>query len=193
MTLDLWEEIRIVPRALMIGVVSILLGGSVLADEASGKPEKLLSLMTLLPADDEIPGWKRSEKLLRASTEEELYRIFNGGASLFTQHGFRSFVGQSYKGPKGRELEVHIFDQGTPQTADGLYENPYAKPSRLKEVADLGEKARIDMTPLFATGVDFIQKGFFVRVVVQDKTDDGQNTALSFSRFISRRIKEAKE
>ena len=179
---------KIALHGLVILAFSTLLAGSALADQASDKPEKLLGLMILLPADDEIAGWKRSEKLLRASNEEELYRIFNGGASLYTQHGFRSFVGQSYNGPKGTELEVYIFDQRTPQTAEDLYENPYTKPSRMKEIADLGKKARVDMTPLFAYGVDFIQKGFFVRVVIQDKTEEGLNTALLFARSISKKI-----
>jgi hypothetical protein len=56
------------------------------AGQASERPEKVLGLMILLPADDEIPGWKRSEKTLRASKQEDLYRIFNGGASLYTRH-----------------------------------------------------------------------------------------------------------
>jgi hypothetical protein len=174
---------------LLLFVFSVPFFGFAWPDQVSERPEKLLGLMILLPADDEIPGWKRSEKLLRASNEEELYRIFNGGASLYTQHGFHSFVGQSYKGPKGTELEAYIFDQGTPQTAEDLYENPYTKPSRMKEIADLGKKARVDMTPLFAYGVDFIQKGFFVRVVIQDKTEEGLNVAISFARSVSRRIK----
>jgi hypothetical protein len=180
-------------HALLILAISILPAGPALTGQISEGPEKLLGLMTLLPEDDEIAGWKRSEKLLRASNEEELYRIFNGGASLYTQHGFRSFVGQSYKGPKGTELEVYIFDQGTSTTADDLYENPYTKPTRMKELTDLGEKARIDMTPLFASGVDFIQKGFFVRVMIQDKAEEGLNAALSFARSISRRIKGVTE
>jgi len=145
--------------------------------------------MALLPGDDEIPGWKRSERFLRASNEEELYRVFNGGASLYIRHGFRSYVGQTYDGPKGIELEVYIFDQGTPQNAGDLFENPYAKPSQKKDIAHLGEKARIDTTPLFCYGVDFIQKGFFVRVIIQDKTEEGLNVAISFARFISDRIK----
>ena len=179
---------RIALQGLMVLAGLVLLAGAPVAEEAPGNREKLLCLMTLLPADDEIPGWKRSEKLLRASNEEELYRIFNGGASLYIQHGFRSFVGQSYKAAKGTELEVYIFDQGTPQTAGDLYEDPYTKPSRMKEIAGLGNRARIDMTPLFAHGVDFIQKGFFVRVVIQDKTEEGLNTAVSFARLLAKKI-----
>jgi len=170
-------------------ILVILFWGSVRADQVSEGAEKLLGAMTFLPADDEIPGWKRSEKILRASNEEELYKIFNGGASLYIQHGYHSFVGQSYKGPKGLELEAQIFDQGTLQNADDLYENPYTKPTRMEEIPNLGEKARIDMTPLFAYGIDLIQKGFFVRVMIQDKTEEGLNMAISFAQFISKRIK----
>jgi len=37
--------------------------------------------------------------------------------------------------------------------------------------------------------VDFIQKGFFVRVIIQDKGEEGLNVVISFARFISNRIK----
>ncbi len=158
-------------------------------DQGSQRPEKLLELTILLPSDDEVPGWKRAEKLLRASNQEDLYRIINGGATLYIQHGFRTFVAQSYKGVNGTELEVYIFDQGTPKNTEELYANPFAKPTRIKEIPNLGEKARIDITPLFCYGVDFIQRGFFVKVVIQDKTDEGLNAAMSFARFISQKIK----
>jgi hypothetical protein len=173
---------------LLILEFSVLFCGLAWPDQASERPGKLFGFMTLLPADNEIPGWKRSEKTLRASNEEELYRIFNGGASLYIQHGFRSFVGQSYKGTKGTELEVYIFDQGAPQNVEDLYENPFTKPNRIKEIASLGEKARVDMTPLFCYVVDFIQKGFFMRVIIQDRTEEGLNVAISFARSISKRI-----
>ena len=175
-------------RGNLILALSILLSGFAWAEPVHENPEKPLGPMTFLPSDDELPGWKRSEKVLRASNEEELYRVFNGGASLYIRHGFRSYVGQTYEGPKGTELEVYIFEQGTSRNAEDLFENPYAKPSRKKDLADLGEKARIDMTPLFCYGVDFIQKGFFVRVIIQDKTEEGLNVVISFARSISKHI-----
>jgi hypothetical protein len=159
-------------------------GGERISEEAEKHPEAV----GLLPKDDDIPGWRRSEKMLRASNEEELYRIFDGGAGLYLQHGFRSFLGQSYKGPKGLELEVYIFDQQTDPHARRLYEDPSAKPVHSKEIADLGEKARIDMGFLFAYGVEFVQKGFFVRVVIQDKSQEGLNEAISFARYMVNRI-----
>jgi hypothetical protein len=171
---------------ILILVFSILFPDSAWVETV---PEKPLGVMTFLPGDDEIRGWKRSEKVLRASNEEELYRVFNGGASLYIRHGFRSYVGQTYEGPKGTEIEVYIFDQGTPQNAGGLFENPYMKPGRIRDIANLGEKARIDMTPLFCYGVDFVQKGFYVRVIIQDRTEEGLSAAISFAQFIAKRIK----
>jgi hypothetical protein len=168
--------------------LSVLLLGHVWAGQSLARPERFPEAMSLFPGDDEIPGWKHSEKILMAANEEELYKIFNGGASLYIQHGFHSFVGQSYKGPKGTELEVYIFDQRNPQNARDLFENPFVKPSRLKEMGNLGERARIDMSPLFSNGVDFIQKGFFVRVIIQEKTEEGLDVAVSFARSISNRI-----
>ncbi len=174
---------------LLMSAFSTLFPGAAWTDEVLQRPEKVLGTMSFFPADDEILGWKRSENILRASKQEDLYRIFNRGASLYIQHGFRSFVSQSYQGPKGTELEVYIFDQGAPQNTEDLYENPFTKPNRIKEIANLGKKARIDMTPLFCYGVDFIQKDFFVRVIIQDRTEEGLNAAISFARAISKRMK----
>jgi len=176
-------------NGLLIFAVSILLLGIALGEHVSERPEKLLGAMRLLPMDDDIRGWKRSEKLLKASNQEDLYRIFNGVASLYIRHGFRSFVGQSYKGPKGVELEVYIFNQGTPQNAQDLYEDPFTKPSRSKEITNLGEKARIDESTLFHYGVEFIQKHFYVRVIIQDKTEGGLNVAILFASHIAAQIK----
>jgi hypothetical protein len=176
-------------RGLLILSLVILFPEASWTDQGSPRTEKLLYLMILLPADEEIPGWKRTEKILQAAKDEDLYRIMNGGATLYIQHGFRSFMAQSYKRFNGAELEVLIFDQSTAKNTEDLYTNPFAKPNRIKEIADLGGKARLDMTPLFCYGVDFIQKRFFVRVIVQDRTEEGLSAAISFARFISSRIR----
>ena len=180
---------KIVAKGVLFFWVSIVMVGFAPADQGAEKPEKLLGIARLLPADDEIRGWKRSEKFLEVSKEEDFYKLFNGGAVLYIKHGVRSFVGQSYKGPKEGDLEVYIFDQGSPQNAKNLYEDPFNTPPREKEISYLGEKARIDESALFCYGVEYIQKGFFVRVIIQDRTEEGLNVAISFARFISKRIK----
>ena len=108
-------------------------------------PEKPLGPMTFIPGDDEIPGWKRSEKVLRASNEEELYKFFNGGARLYIQYGFRSYAGQSFKGPRGTELKYTFLIKERLKTQ--RFEDRFTKPSQNRKITNLGEKARIDMTP----------------------------------------------
>jgi hypothetical protein len=166
--------------ALVLGIALAALGGE--------SPGSLSESERLLPLDDEISGWKRSEKLLKASKDEELYRILNGGAGLYIGHGFRSFVLQSYKGPEGWELEVYVFDQGAPPNAEDLYADPFNQPGRGKEISGLGKKARIDEASLFSYGVEFVREGFFVRVIAQKKTQEGLETALRFARKIAERI-----
>jgi hypothetical protein len=46
------------------------------------------------------------------------------------------------------------------------------------------------MTPLFSCGVDFVEKGYFVRVIIQDKTEEGLNAGLFFAQRILKRIKQ---
>jgi hypothetical protein len=169
--------------------VTIVMVGFAPADQGAERPEKHLGTINLLPVDDQISGWRRSERVLQASKEEEFYKLFNGGAVLYIKHGVKFFVGQSYKGPKGLDLEVYIFYHGSSQNAQNLYGDPFNKPTSGKEIANLGEKARTDESAVFCYGVEFIQKGFFVRVIIQDRTEEGLNVAVKFARMIANRIK----
>ena len=182
-------DMKILAKGFLLFLVSIVMVGVAPANICAERPEKHLGTINLLPMDDEISGWKRSERVLQASKEEEFYKLFNGGAVLYIKHGVKFFVGQSYKGPKGLDLEVYIFYHGSSQNVQNLYGDPFNKPTSGKEIAHLGEKARIDESAVFCYGVEFIQEGFFVRVIIQDRTEEGLNVALKFARMIANRIK----
>jgi hypothetical protein len=53
----------------------------------------------------------------------------------------------------------------------------------------LGDEARVDERGLFHFGIEFIKDRYFVRVVIQEKSEQGLNRAILFSRFILQRIK----
>lgn len=169
--------------------VSTVMMGIASAEQGAERPGKNLGIKPLLPVDNEISGWKRSERVLQASKEEDFYKLFNGGAVLYIKHGVQTFAGQSYKGPNGLDLEVQIFYQGSSQNAKNLYEDSFNKPTSGKEIAHLGEKARTDESAVFCYGIEFIQEGFFVRVIIQDRTKEGLDVALKFARTIANRIK----
>ncbi len=153
--------------------------------ESSEKPEGVL----FLPKDDEIKGWKTDGEFLKATNSEDLFKLMNGGASLYLKYGFQAYCGQTYKNSKGIELEVSIFDQGDPQNARQLYRDPLVVPKPGRTLENLGDEARVDERGLFHYGIEFIKDRYFVRVIIQDKSEQGLNTATLFSRFIFQRIK----
>ena len=125
---------------------------------------------------------------MKATNSEDLYKLMNGGASLYLKYGFQSYCGQTYKNSKNVELEVSIFDHGNPQNALQLYQDPLTVPKPGRAFENLGDEARVDEKGLFHYGIEFIRNRYFVRVVIQDKSEQGLNTAILFSRFILQRI-----
>ena len=154
--------------------------------ESSEKPPEGI---LFLPKDDEIMGWRMDGEILTAPNSADLFKIINGGASLYLKYGFQSYCGQTYKNFKDNELEVSVFDQKSPQNARQLYQDPLVAPKPGRVLEGLGDEARVDERGLFHYGVEFIKDRYFVRVVIQDKSEKGLNEAILFSRFISQRIK----
>ena len=142
----------------------------------------------LLPRDDDIQGWRRSGEIRTAVTYDELYDHINGGAVVYIDHGFEFYAGQLYIDLGGVELEVDVYDQGSAEQASELYRNPSLDPGVSRAVENLGEEGRVDEGGLFHYGVEFIADRFFVRIVIQDKTDDGLNTAMLFALQIAEDI-----
>ncbi len=152
--------------------------------ESSEKPEGIL----FLPKDDEIKDWKKDGEFLKATNSDDLFKLMNGGASLYLKYGFQFYSGQAYKNSKGVEVEVSIFDQGSPQNARRLYQDAFVVPKPGRVLENLGDEARVDERGLFHYGVEFIKDRFFVRVVIQDKSEGGLNTAILFSQFVSQKL-----
>jgi hypothetical protein len=156
-----------------------------LSESSEKPPEGIL----FLPKDDEIKDWKKDGEILKAATSEDLFKLMNGGASLYIKCGFQSHTGQAYKNSKAIEIEVSIFDQGNPQNARQLYQDPLIVPKPGRVLENLGDEARTDERGLFHYGIEFIKNSYFVRIIIQDRSEGGLNTAILFSRFISQKIK----
>jgi hypothetical protein len=155
----------------------------------SESPGKSIEGLLLLPKDDEIKDWRKDGEILTAPNPTDLFKILNGGASLYIKYGFQSYCGQTYKNIKGIEIEVSIFNQGSSQNARQLYQDPLVVPKPGRTLEDLGDEARVDERGLFHYGIEFIKDRYFVRVIIQDKSEQGLNAAILFSRFVLQRIK----
>jgi hypothetical protein len=177
-----------------IGIVVIilimaLLFFQLLGEKLSESSDKLPEGTIFLPKDDEIKDWKKAGEFLKATNSEDLFKLMNGGASLYLKYGIQSYCGQIYKNSKSIELEVSIFDQENAQNARQLYQDPLVVPKPGRIFENLGDEARVDERGLFHYGVEFIKGRYFVRVVIQDKSEKGLNTAILFSRFILQRMR----
>jgi hypothetical protein len=82
----------------------------------AGGPDPLVSL---LPGDGAMPGWKRQgETLLFAGAE--LYRHIDGGAELYQRHGFARVAVQDYA--RGAlELRAEIYLMSEPAGAAAVF------------------------------------------------------------------------
>lgn len=153
------------------------------------RPGKALEAANLFPEHGDIQGWKPSGEMLNASNEMALYKYIDGGAGLYVKHGFKSYAGKLYEGPKGLILEIAIYDQGCAKNARELYDDPFLKPNPSKMLEGLGDEARLDERALFHHSVEFIKDRFFVRVIIQDKSEEGLNIAIRFALYAAERIK----
>jgi hypothetical protein len=151
--------------------------------------EKSWEGLLWLPKNNEIEEWKRDGEILTAPNPTELFKMINGGASLYVKYGFQSYCGQTYKNTRDVELEVSVFDQGNPQNARQLYQDPLVVPKPGRILENLGDEARVDERGLFHYGIEFIKDRYFVRIIIQDKSEGGLNIAVLFSRLISQKIK----
>lgn len=158
-------------------------------ERVSKSSEKLPEGILFLPKDGEIIGWKSHGTIEMAPQPTDLFKIMNGGASLYLKYGFRSFCGQTYKDSNNVEIEASIFDQGSSENARKLYRDPMVVPNPGRVLENFEEEARVDERGLFHYGIEFIKDHYFVRVIIQEKSEKGLNTAISFSQVILQKIK----
>jgi len=73
----------------------------------------------VLPQDDFVKEWKKSEKLLIFS-KNELFNYIDGGAELFLEFGFEKLYVQRYSS-KNSELTLEVYEMESPESALGIY------------------------------------------------------------------------
>lgn len=129
----------------------------------------------LMPDDNEIPGWVKDGPPQTAETPEELYGLINGAAPIYIENGFVEAVFQDYVGDiagQQSELNARVFDQGTPEGAQAVYE--LTATGLETDWGGAGEEARINYTLPFNFALDFWRNRFFVHLVINREADSLQ-------------------
>lgn len=155
-------------------------------------PPTQKNAIDLLPRDNEISGWTKSEAVRIASTGDELTAIIDGEAVPYINNNFKDAVFQKYQGVIGSTtvtLEVRIFDMRDTTNTRKVYkdvaaggEQPWANHP--------GVEGRINDSFLFDYMVEFWEAKFYTRIFIQEKSAAALDIAKTFGLNVSAAIKE---
>jgi len=98
----------------------------------------------VLPEDNSVAGWVKSERLLRFE-KNNLFDYIDGGAELFLEFGFDKLLVQRYKrvGGKGdEEIAVEIYEMESPESALGIYLIKTGKETPIKAIKSRNSRHR---------------------------------------------------
>lgn len=153
-------------------------GAIVLGAPLPGAP----AIEKLLPASNEIAGWKTDGEPLRYGAEG-LWEYIDGSAENFLSFEFREVVVQDYVSGAGAGLKVEIYEHGSPLMAYGIYAQMRSPDLAFLEI---GNEAFAD-----EYSVNFWKGPFYVRVAVFDVSDELAAAMKAFAAAIAAKIPEA--
>jgi len=155
----------------------------------------IVTISDLLPRANEISGWDRMSgndaAWLATNASELLYHI-NGGAELYTNHGFIEATMQLYSGivntQSGIECEVQIYDQGTESFARAVYDDPnnvFVNPITPSNPPSAKSQIRKD---IFSHSMKFVASRYYVLISITSADDKARDVLEMFALNIAGRI-----
>lgn len=147
-----------------------------------------LNILDLLPDDNEISGWVKTEYTRYAQTADQLTSIINGEAVPYIENSFQAAAFQKYEGIINNTvipLNVRIFDMGDTANAKNVYDDVGTAGDSAWVGNNPGREARINVSFLFSYQVDFWADKFFVRIIIEDKSNAGLSVTQEFAFNIS--------
>ena len=133
-------------------LVVALLAAPLPALAADKKPDDGLSW--ILPGADKLEGLKPAGKTQQA-VGEDLYKLINGGAGLYLEHGFQRALAQDYKDAGGVRFSLEVYQMKAPAGAKKIFEikggneknkKPIGEASTLEEYYGLFQQGRFYFT-----------------------------------------------
>ncbi len=146
--------------------------------------------------DEEVPGWELGTDpgdLQVAWDYNSLYEIIDGGAEVYINYNFQYAVQQMYYGQIGgqdEDLKLWMTDQGTPEDAQALFNDPNIAPFSWEPVTGIGEEARLDTGLLFDWALDFRRDRYYVEITLskENDPDEALQVVLAFAAIADSNI-----
>jgi hypothetical protein len=145
-------------------------------------------LILLLPKEGEIEGWSAVGLPGIAVDSTSLYFFIDGAAVVYLDHGFIRAVFQSYEDTASVDLDLEIYDQGSPSGAWGVFHDPRVENGSEMPLDGFGAEARVDTLGLFSLKLEFWRYQYFVRCTIQEKKPKALATASEFCSLVDYNI-----
>jgi hypothetical protein len=135
-------------------------------------------IITLLPKDSEIAGWKWKEKP-RKYVSQQLWQYIDGGADVYLDFAFRQVATVELEN-KGKQVTVDIYEMGSLDDAFGIYASEVSPSYNFISIGAEGYQS--------GSSLIFYQGNYYVKINAFSG-DAGSKSALSqFAHVISQRI-----
>lgn len=149
---------------------------------AGALAQNVPAIEKLLPASNEIAGWKTDGEPLGYGAEG-LWEYIDGSAENFLSFDFREVVVQDYLSGAGAGLKVEIYEHASPLMAYGIYAQMRSPDLAFLEI---GNEAFAD-----EYSVNFWKGRYYVRVAVFDVSAELDAAMKAFAAAIAAKIPEA--
>jgi len=158
---------------------SIIAALLITAITAAGAQADGITPRELLPADNEISGWKKDGEPLFFG-QDDLWEYIDGQAESFLMYDFREVAAQHYLDPSGLEIKVEIYEHGSPLMAFGIYSQ-----FRSSDVTylDIGNEAFGD-----EYSIHFWKGRFYVKIYAYEEGEKSRAALRAFAEIVAAKI-----
>ncbi|MBI5508434.1 MAG: hypothetical protein HY903_06760 [Deltaproteobacteria bacterium] len=137
----------------------------------------VISLLDLLPADNEVGAWVRAAEPTIISEESGLYAQIDGAAPKYIDRGWVRSVYVEYR-QGSRSLQLAIHDMGTAAQAEDLY--GYDLPAAREPIPE-HDNMILDVGLATSYAVKAHQDGFYVELSIDEKSDAAKQSLKLFA------------
>jgi len=118
-------------------IPSILLFGSIVSFfpifSQAEEPRAKESLLSLLPLESDLKGWKLDGEPQTAEGIR-LFELINGGAEEYVKEGFSRAVMATYRNNEGKRINLDLYEMLSPESAKRIHR---------KKAGDKGQKVSV--------------------------------------------------
>ena len=152
---------------------------------------EVVSVEDLMVKNNEISGWNRVGEGWVASSESDLFNHIDGGAPLYTRHGFVEAADQGYSGKVLQDpvtVDLMVFDQGNSTNAQELFNEVSLSLTNSETWQSVNLKeAKIERFPLSITIIGWKSK-YYASLTITSNLNESLEVLKTFADNVGSKI-----